>query len=177
MNRTAETKTVVQARKPRLNKLESPLAALFLRRNADGHAFLSLAEFKAGEQLRFDFTRASLMPRISANWDVSVGRSGGSYGNGVADLTDGAVAARLRVEKAIAAVGPELSGVLLDVCCFLKGLETVERERRWPVRSAKLLLKTALAVLDRHYHPPTPERQSETILHWGADNYRPKMGG
>ena len=163
--------------RPRVNNLESPLAALYHRKTADGLSFLTDAEFKAGEQLRRDFTCANIMPRISANWETSVGGRGRSYGNGVAEMTDIALAARLRVEKAVAAVGPELAGVLLDVCCFLKGLETVERERRWPVRSAKLLLKTSLSVLDRHYHPPAPDRFNKPLLHWGAQDYRPRMGG
>jgi Domain of unknown function (DUF6456) len=70
----------------------------------------------------------------------------------VAELTDTALASRQRVDKAIDAVGPELACVLIDVCCFLKGLEQVEMERGWPVRSAKIVLMTVLGVLHRHYH-------------------------
>jgi hypothetical protein len=112
------------------------------------------------------------MPRLGANWVASV--SSGRRDGGIADLTDAALAARIRVENAIRAVGPELSGILIDVCCFLKGMEAVEMERGWPVRSAKIVLKTALGVLSRHYDPGSGrERRPRQMLHWGAADYRP----
>ena len=92
----------------------------------------------------------------------------------MADLTDSAIAARVAVNRALEAMGPELAGVALDVCCFMKGLETVERERQWPVRSAKLMLRTALMALSRHYNPPTPARRAR-VEHWGAEGYRPEL--
>ena len=100
------------------------------------------AEFRAGERLRADYTHGNIMPRLGANWVASVasGRRGAGAGSMV-ELTDAALAARQRVEKAIEAVGPELAGVLIDICCFLKGIETVEMERQWPARSAKIMLK------------------------------------
>ena len=155
-----------------VNWSESPLGQLMRRKGRDGEMFLTSAEFQAGERLRADYTRGQIMPRLGANWVASV--SSGRRDGGIADLTDAALGARIRVEHAIRAVGPELSGILIDVCCFLKGMETVEMERGWPVRSAKIVLKTALCVLSRHYNPDTGrERRPRQMLHWGADDYRP----
>ncbi|RCS23541.1 hypothetical protein DUT91_13455 [Phyllobacterium salinisoli] len=160
-----------------VNHAESPLGQLQRRKAADGKPFLTADEFAAGERLRSDFTRGNLMPRMGANWETGVAGRNRSSANGTAELTDAAMASRFRVEKALDAVGPELSGVLIDICCFLKGLETVERERRWPARSAKLLLKAALGALDRHYRAQggrsKPGRQG--IVQWGAADYRPSI--
>lgn len=167
-----------QGEKVEINPEESPLAMLYRRKTASGSSFISEDEFLAGERLRADFTRGSLMPSITMRWDKSVrSRASGSGGpGGMAELTDIALASRVRVERALEAVGPELNGVLVDVCCFLKGLETVERERQWPARSAKMLLKVGLAALHRHYNPkPEKERGGGAVLHWGADDYRPRL--
>jgi len=158
-----------------INLAESPLGQLMRRRGADGRPFLTQAEFAAGERLRSDYTRGRIMPRLGANWEASVASGTRAQGGGLAELTDAALAARQRVDAAIAAVGPELSGVLIDVCCFLKGLELVERERGWPVRSAKIVLKTALGVLSRHYNPAAGRAARQRPLHWGSEDYRPKM--
>ncbi len=155
-----------------VNRSESPLGQLIRRKGKGGAPFLSQAEFRAGERLRADYTRGQIMPRLGANWEASV--SSGRRDGGIAELTDAALAARLRVEAALRAVGPELSGVLIAVCCFLKGMEPVEMERGWPVRSAKVVLKTALGALSRHYNPDAgPPRRR--MLHWGAADYRPSI--
>ncbi|MBC2884716.1 hypothetical protein H7Q97_04775 [Ochrobactrum sp. CM-21-5] len=176
VTRTTETVELEPGERVEVNPAESPLAMLFRRKNQDGETFICEDEFRAGERLRADFTRGQLMPSVTSRWDGSVGGCGRSGAGGVAELTDIALASRIRVERALEAVGPELSGVLLDVCCFLKGLETVERERHWPVRSAKVLLKAGLAMLHRHYNPP---RESDTrkgvVLHWGSADYRPSV--
>lgn len=160
---------------PRINLDESPIAAL-ARPGRDRAPFLEPAALTAAERLRRDFEFARLQPRITASWSASVntGRRDGS----ARDLADNVIAARKRVEKAIIAVGPELSGVLLDVCCFLKGIEAVERERRWPARSAKLVLRLALAALARHYGIGTNAEGAARaeMRHWGASDYRPAVG-
>jgi hypothetical protein len=161
-----------------VNLDESPLTALARRRDRDGRPLLSAQDVAAGERLRVDFTRGQIMPRLGANWQAAVasGRRDGGSG-GIAELTDAALSARLRVERALDAVGPELAGVLVDICCFLKGLETVERERGWPARSARLLLRTALAALARHYQPAATGNRRRGVVHWGDEGYRPTAIG
>ena len=134
-----------------VDEAESPLAWLAKRRGRDGRALIEPHQLLAGERLRDDFTRAHLMPRTTSNWESPVlgaRRGGGSSGGNITDMM---VAARQRVRQALDAVGPEFSGLLLDICCFLKKLEDVERERAWPARSAKVVLQLALGRLARHY--------------------------
>ncbi|MBO0905963.1 DUF6456 domain-containing protein [Jiella sonneratiae] len=151
---------------PGFDEEETPLTRLATRRVRGGEPFLTQAEAMAGERIRADFTRGQMSPAITQRWDAMprAPRRGG-----IGDLADTAIDARKRVGAACDAVGPELSGLLLDVCCFLKGLETVERERQWPARSAKLLLKTGLAMLARHYgFDREGGARSGRIRHWRA---------
>jgi hypothetical protein len=165
-------------RKVLVNLDESPVASLARRPGKNGEPWLTADLSTAAERLRRDFEIGQLQPRVTANWSASVndGRRTGD-GAGVKDLTDMALAARLRVDRAMRAVGPELSGVLVDICCFLKGLEMVERERQWPARSAKLVLRLALASLARHYGltAATTGKPSVGLRHWGDDGYRPEI--
>lgn len=163
---------------PGFNHDESPLSRLASRRGKNGAAFLTPAEAMAGDRLRADFTRGRLLPGITQRWDGEARQGRGKARQGAQDLSDSAIDARARVNGAIEAVGPELSGVLLDVCCFLKGLELVERERQWPARSAKLLLKAGLGVLARHYGFAGGEEAGRRRQHrWGTADYRPVIGG
>jgi hypothetical protein len=153
------------------NQAESPLAALERLKGREGEAYFPSEALAAGERLHADFTRGQLQPQITMRFEPRLGAAVKGGRGGVADLSDSAMAARLRVNRALSALGPDLSGVALDVCCFMKGLETVERERQWPARSAKLMLKTALMALHRHYAPPTRKE----MRHWGGEGYRPEM--
>lgn len=157
-----------------VNRLESPLSALARLKEKSGEAWLPGEAIAAGERLHADFMRAGLQPRLTMRWEPRLaGRQKGEAG-AAREIADTAVAARLRVARAVAAIGPELSGVALDVCCFMKGLETVERERQWPARSAKLMLRAALMALSRHYAPPPARARAHA---WGAEGYRPDASG
>lgn len=158
---------------------ESPLAWLRRRRRKDGVALISEEQFQAGERLRADFTFAQLGPRVTANWDLALASApasrGGAAGAGV-EMADNVVAAGERVARALRAVGPELSGMLVDVCCFLKGLEDLERETGWPQRSAKVVLDLALTRLARHYgllRDGDAATSGKQPRHWGTPDYRP----
>jgi hypothetical protein len=149
---------------------ESPLVWLARRRGRDGQAMIAPYQLLAGERLRADFTRANMMPRTTSNWESPLSKQRQRPGN-AGFITEGKVAARQRVHQALDAVGPEFSGLLLDVCCFLKRLEDVERERLWPVRSAKVVLQLALDRLARHYGyaAETRGRARATVRTWLAE--------
>lgn len=162
-----------------VNAAESPLARLARRTGRDGRPLIGGHELAAGERLRSDFTRAALMPAVTSRWEPVAGsgrrrRSGARHGT--ADLLDSAIAARTRVNRALAAVGPEFADILVDVCCFLKGVEEIEQANGWPVRSGKLVLRLALAALARHYGlaGDAGGGAPRGIRHWGAPDYRPK---
>ena len=158
----------------RRNLNTSPLTSLSRLKERDGSAFFPADALEAGERLASDFHRGHLNPRGTATWEPRIAsRTRGEAGGGL-DLTEAAMAARARFSRAAEAMGPELSGVAIDICCFEKGLETVERERLWPARSAKLLLRAALLSLARHYAPPAA-RQRGRDHHWGDADYRPSL--
>jgi hypothetical protein len=111
-----------------------------------------------------------MMPRTTSNWasPIASGRRGGERASG---FTETMIAARQRVRQAIDAAGPEFGGLLLDVCCFLKGLDDIERERAWPSRSAKVVLQLALDRLARHYGyaAQVTGRERSAIRTWLAE--------
>ncbi|MGJ3265365.1 MAG: DUF6456 domain-containing protein [Salinarimonas sp.] len=141
------------ARRVAVNAAESPLSWLASRRNRDGTPFLSPAAFAAGERLRRDITIAGIMPGVTVDWS-RLGGGGGGEGRAPGDrqtMTEALVAARQRIARAGEVLGGDDLDLLVDVCGFLKGLATIERERGWPARSAKVLVARALDRLARHY--------------------------
>lgn len=156
---------------------ESPLARLAKLKAACGQSYLSKPELDAGERLRRDFESGMMQPRVTASLEPTrVAGKRSQDRNHACDLTDTAIGARERVANALDRLEPELAGIAVDICCFLKGLETVETERGWPRRSAKLMLKTALGGLARYYFPVAKARRSTSKeLHWGAQDYRPAL--
>lgn len=188
MSRTAKrpsrrAEESARAERPSVNLKESPLAWLARRKDKDGKPMLSEAEVSAGERLRADFWFAQLTPNVTTNWSNLLSETGGRRGapGQGAELADHIVVAQERVRLALRAVGPELAGMLIDVCCHLKGLEAAERSGGWPQRSGKVVLEIALKALARHYgflnaegvrHPSRAKPS-----HWGTADYRPRILG
>ncbi len=159
-----------------VNQCESPLYRLHRMKTKSGKPYISTTEFAAGERLRSDFERGQLQPRISARLEGNMGSSGKGGTFQANDISDFALDCRARVQKAVEKLGPDLSGVALDICCFLKGFETVERERSWPPRSAKLMLKTSLQLLSDHYGMRGHVNQrSGAIQSWSTEDNRPSL--
>jgi hypothetical protein len=148
-----EARIAVKGRKTTvaLNAAESPLDWLRRRRGPDGEPLIDEACFQAGERLRRDLTFAAMLPPVTANWEGAVANKTRGGAPEPAAATHRAVAARLRVRQAFEALGPDFADLLIDLCGFLKGLEEIERDRSWPARSGKVVVKLALARLADHY--------------------------
>jgi hypothetical protein len=166
---------------PSINLNESPLAWLARRKDKDGRPMLSDAEVSAGERLRADFWFAQMTPNVTTNWSSLLSEGGRRHGgpdHGLV-MSDRVIAARERVRVALATVGPELAGMLIDVCCHLKGLEAAERNGGFPQRSGKVVLDIALKALARHYGFINADGHRHGSRakpsHWGTPDYRPRV--
>lgn len=133
----------------RYNAAESPLSALARRRDKDGKPFLSPELVAAGERLREDFELAQIGPRVTQNWDRFL--TAGARGDLAPKVSEGSSSAKDRVLDALRDLGPGLGDVVLRTCCFLEGMEAVERRMGWSARSGKIVLRIALMRLKKHY--------------------------
>lgn len=163
--------------RPGINPNESPAGWLARRRDKNGQPMISSEQLAAAERLRADFWFAGMSPRVTANWSPAATGAPSRHAGSVADMSDNICAAKARVAHAVKAVGPELSSILIDVCCHLRGLESMERQAGWPLRSGKIVLQLALTRLARHYGllPATRDHlhRRDSLRHWGTADYRP----
>ena len=163
-----------------MNEAECALGWLRGRKDQSGDPLLGDELFAAAERLRRDYTVAGMEQRVTATWDAPIpsgarGRSGAPLS---APVTETALAAKQRLFAALRHVGPELSGILLEVCCMASGLEHAERLLGLPRRSGKAVLQIALTRLARHYGllpEEAPARTPGRLRHWATPDYRPEV--
>lgn len=150
---------------------ESPLAWLARR------GLIGAEAFAAGERLRRDWTHSRQEARITMDWQGLAAPQGraASPRDGLTE-SERALAARRRIGAALDAVGPELSGMLMEVCCLTRGLEAAERSLGLPQRAGKVVLELALTRLARHYGLlAKPSARPRAMAHWALEDYRPEI--
>ncbi|MGH1352911.1 MAG: DUF6456 domain-containing protein [Methyloligellaceae bacterium] len=176
---TIETSNGITSR-VKINHMESPLEWLSRRKDKKGKPLINNIQYKAGDRLRNDFTFAGLSPRITANWSA-VSRAAPKRKHGgqqpvETDMQENVIEAKERFRKALDFIGPEMSGIVVDVCCHLKGLEETEKSRGWPRRSGKVVLQIALTRLARYYGLEGISGNSYAKMqHSGSEDYRPEI--
>lgn len=153
------------------NRAESPLSRLAAA--TGGEAFLQPHHVETGERVRRLVDRARLQPRLTMTYSPS--RAVGAVSRGPADISDFAADARRDIAAIHRLLPHDCAGVVLDVCGLLKGLQEVERERGWPRRSAKLVLRIGLEQLAQHYGlgPVAKGGTSTASRSWMDDAARP----
>ena len=133
------------ARSVTVNMAESPLGWLYAR----GH--VSQRQYDAGEQLRSDWERGQLSPRVTMTWDAApIARNRGGAGDAL-DLTSAQLDAKRRFEEAVSEAGPGLSDILWRVVCSGEGMREAESALGWPARAGKLVLGLALDRVAAYY--------------------------
>jgi hypothetical protein len=113
--------------------------------------FLKPHHLLAAERFETLVRRAQLTPRVTMSYRQT--RVGGqrNAGNSAEEMSESAAEARLRLSRLAGQIPSDCWNVLIDVCGFGKGLQLIETERRWPRRSAKLVLRIALEQLAQNF--------------------------
>jgi len=128
-----------------MNMTESPLGWLYAR----GH--VSQRQYDAGEQLRTDWERGQLSPRVTMTWDAApIARNRGGSRDTL-ELTSSQLDAKRRFEEAVSEAGPGLSDILWRVVCSGEGMRDAESALGWPARAGKLVLGLALDRVAAYY--------------------------
>jgi len=132
------------------NGRDDDVLARLAARDATGSAFLAPHHLAAAERLEHLIRRAQLAPRVTMSYNPA-GIGGALSGNGVETASQGAADARLRLSRLAGLLPADCWGVLFDICGLGKGLQLIETERRWPRRSAKLVLRIGLDQLANQF--------------------------
>jgi hypothetical protein len=104
--------------------------------------FLEPHHLEAARRVARLFERAHLAQRVTMNYSPlpAASKNTGSPGQ----ITDMAAEARKALAEIHNSLPADCAAVVMDVCCYDKGLQAIETERGWPRRSAKLVLRIGL---------------------------------
>lgn len=134
-----------RARSVTVNASESPLCWLLAR----GH--VTQRQYDAGEQLRLDWERAQLAPRVTMRWDAAPLSNARGGDAPALQPAESQLHAKRRFDEAVAAAGPGLADILWRVVCAGEGMREAETSLGWPARAGKLVLTIALDRVADHY--------------------------
>jgi hypothetical protein len=131
---------------------ESPVARLARIADSAGVAFFAGREIAAARELWEDHERGLGGLLRGSDWSAPpIGTVARGPGGAQESAVIGAMAARQRVDAALAVPPRPLAAAVKAFLLDETGLEALEHQRRWPTRSAKLVLKIALDLLADHY--------------------------
>lgn len=114
-----------------------------------GQGFLEPHHLEAARRVSQLFDRAHLTPRVTMHYSP-MPKAGPNTGAPV-QITDMAAEARQALAEIHRTLPADCAAVVIDVCCYEKGLQAIETERGWPRRSAKLVLRIGLDHLAAHF--------------------------
>lgn len=161
------------------NLEESPLKRLANAAGQGGKPYLLPHQIVAGERLARLVECAQLRTRVTMAYTATNPGQAKGHANITKDLSDQGLDARRQLDHMQQALPAECAGVVMDVCGFEKGLQLVERERGWPRRSAKLVLRIGLEQLATHFglNPAATGLIKGRHRAWMANGSRPDKFG
>ena len=162
-------------RQPQRATVVQQLAA---RRDSRGQPLLSETQVNVALRFANDFLLAKLQPNVTMRWSAEPSaqpRRRGAPGAGI-ELAEVTSAAQQRVRDALRHLGGALADIVVDVCAFERGLENIEASRRWPSRSARIILAIALDRLAEHYGMTLNAASAvQKKRQWGDQSFRPSL--
>ncbi|WP_196259276.1 DUF6456 domain-containing protein [Pelagibacterium limicola] len=139
--------------------------------------FLEPHHLEAARRVARLFERAHLMQRTTIRYtpQPAAGRNTGVHGQ-ITDMAADARAALAQIHRLLPA---DCASVVMDVCCYEKGLQAIEAERGWPRRSAKLVLRIGLDHLAAHFglSPVARGPRAAGTAGWMAEGAKPMEFG
>jgi len=113
------------------------------RSKGEDAAFLAAHHVVVANRVSSLILKSQLRPSVTQNLSV-LRQSAQSSKCGGVDLCDMALDCRRRLDQLTNQLPKDCASVVVDICGFGKGLQQIEFERRWPRRSAKLVLRMGL---------------------------------